>query len=32
MAVNFNQSSVFNLKPIDVDSIKNDVKGLLIDG
>lgn len=32
MAVNFNQSSVFNLKPIDVDSIKNDVNGLLIDG
>lgn len=32
MAVNFNQSSAFNLKPIDVESVKNDVNGLLIDG
>ncbi len=32
MAVNFNQNSAFNLKPIDVEAVKNDVQGLLIDG
>lgn len=32
MAVNFNQNSVFNLKPINPDSIRNEVNALLIDG
>lgn len=32
MAVNFNQNSVFNLKPIKVESVRNEVMGLLIDG
>ena len=32
MAVNFNQDSVWNLKPISVDSVKSEVTGLLIDG
>ena len=32
MAVNFNQNSVFNLKPIDLNSIRNEVNGLLISG
>lgn len=32
MPINFNQSSVFNLKPIPVESIRNDVTGLLIEG
>ena len=32
MAVNFNQNSVWNLKPIRVDAVRNDVMGLLIDG
>ena len=31
MPINFNQSSVFNLKPIPVESIRNDVTGLLIE-
>lgn len=30
MAVNFNQNSVFNLKPIEVESVRDEVKGLLI--
>lgn len=30
MAVNFNTNSVWNLKPISVDSVRNDVKGLLL--
>ena len=32
MAVNFNTNSVFNLKPINVDSVKGELDGLLIDG
>ena len=32
MAVNFNQDSVWNLKPIRVDAIKGEVNGLLIGG
>ena len=32
MAVNFNQNSVFNLKPIDTASVRNEVNGLLING
>ncbi len=32
MAVNFNQNSVFNLKPISVEEIRSEVDGLLIDG
>ena len=32
MAVNFNQDSVWNLKPIRVDAVKGDVNGLLIGG
>ena len=32
MAVNFNQNSVFNLKPIDPSGVRNDVMGLLISG
>jgi hypothetical protein len=32
MAVNFNQDSVWNLKPISVDSVRSEVSGLLIDG
>lgn len=32
MAVNFNQNSVFNLKPINIDLVRGDVQGLLIDG
>ena len=32
MAVNFNQNSVFNLKPINVDSVRSEVNGLLIGG
>lgn len=32
MAVNFNQNSVFNLKPINVDSVQKEVDGLLING
>lgn len=32
MAVNFNQNSVFNLKPIDPNEIRSEVTGLMIDG
>ena len=32
MAVNFNTNSVFNLKPIDVLAVRDEVNGLLIDG
>lgn len=32
MAVNFNQDSVWNLKPIRVDAVKDEVNGLLIGG
>ena len=32
MAVNFNQDSVFNLKPISTDAVRNEVQGLLISG
>ena len=32
MAISFNQNSVFNLKPIPVESVRNDVMGLLIEG
>ena len=30
MAVNFNQNSVFNLKPINIDAVRNEVTGLLV--
>lgn len=32
MAVNFNQDSVFNLKPISNDEVRGEVDGLLIAG
>ena len=32
MAVNFNQDSVFNLKPISNDEVRGEVDGLLISG
>ena len=32
MAVNFNQNSVWNLKPIDADSVRKEVSGLPING
>lgn len=32
MAVNFNQDSVFNLKPISTDAVRNEVQGFLING
>ena len=32
MAVNFNQNSVWNLKPIEPEAVRNEVKGLLING
>ncbi len=32
MAINFNSESVFNLKPILLDGVRNEVHGLLIDG
>ena len=32
MAINFNQNSVFNLKPINKDSVRGEVQGLLING
>lgn len=32
MAVNFNQDSAWNLKPIRVDAVKGEVNGLLIGG
>ena len=31
MAVNFNQNSAFNLKPISVESVKDEVNGLLVE-
>lgn len=30
MAINFNKSGTFNLKPISTDSVRNEVNGLLI--
>lgn len=32
MAVNFNENSTWNLKPIRVEAVRNDVMGLLIEG
>ena len=32
MAVNFNQDSVWNLKPISVDAVRGEVNGILIGG
>lgn len=32
MAINFNQDSAWNLKPISVDSVRDEVNGLLING
>lgn len=32
MAINFNQNSVFNLKPINPSSVRSEVQGLLING
>lgn len=32
MAVNFNQNSAWNLKPINLDSVRSEVTGLLIGG
>lgn len=32
MAINFNTDSVFNLKPIDLNDVRNEVNGLLISG
>jgi len=32
MAISFNKESVFNLRPIDLSGVRNDVNGLLIDG
>ncbi len=32
MAVNFNQNSAWNLKPISVDAVRSEVNGLLVDG
>lgn len=32
MAVNFNQNSVWNLKPIRVDSVRDELYGLLVNG
>jgi len=32
MAVNFNQNTAWNLKPISVDSVREEVTGLLING
>ena len=32
MAINFNQNSVWNLKPIGVDSVRDEIHGLLIPG
>lgn len=32
MSINFNSNSVWNLKPIHVESVRNDVLGLLISG
>lgn len=30
MAISFNKESIFNLKPIDISDVRNDVNGLLI--
>ncbi len=32
MAISFNKESAFNLKPIDLDSVRKDVHALLVDG
>ena len=32
MAINFNQNSAWNLKPISIDAVRNEVTGLLING
>lgn len=32
MAVNFNQNSAWNLKQIDIENVRNEVNGLMIDG
>jgi len=32
MAVNFNQNSAWNLKPISVDAVRSEVNGLLVGG
>ncbi|MCD8049829.1 MAG: PH domain-containing protein [Clostridia bacterium] len=32
MAVNFNKDSAWNLKPIGIETVRNEVSGLLIDG
>ena len=32
MAINFNQNSVFNLKPIPLESVRNEVSGLFVPG
>ena len=32
MAINFNEDTAFNLKPISVDSVRREVNGLLING
>lgn len=32
MAISFNQNSVFNLKPIEIDKVREEVRGLLIPG
>ncbi len=32
MAINFNQNSVFNLKPIDIENVRAEVQGLLVNG
>ena len=30
--INFNKDSVFNLKPIEINEVRNEVHGLLING
>ena len=32
MAINFNSNSVFNLKPISLDNVRDEINGLLING
>ncbi len=32
MAINFNSNSAWNLKPISIDSVRNEVLGILING
>ena len=32
MAINFNQNSTFNLKPINKESVRGEVMGLLVNG